>query len=224
MREGLGAAVDAGPVCGFVPAGRAAHAGEDPGDDLLAEGEQGREWVWVPALGRRWVVGGWGGGVMASRGVEPAGAEEGEEHKGERGAKKSKSPEAGKEQGASRERSRAVKGKGGDREGAEVGPAQPEAGGEGEAEEDWDWQWQLTEGAAGEEGDAGAAEGGGEPLGYAGEVGVMIRGKPLRNGLCSVALWCCALVALNREDVFAFGVGLEAGAAETDPERGEAVY
>ena len=41
--EGLVVAVDGGPVGGFAAAAGAADAGEDGGDDLVAEGEEGRD-------------------------------------------------------------------------------------------------------------------------------------------------------------------------------------
>src|SRR5258708_25458342 len=68
--EGLVVAVDGGPVRWLASAARAAHAREDGGDDLVAEGEQGGDGA--GRLGRGVVAAGAGPRLVA--GVAPRGA------------------------------------------------------------------------------------------------------------------------------------------------------
>lgn len=82
-------------------------------------------------------------------------------------------------------------------------------------------QWQPIEHAVGQETDAGAAEGGGEPLCHAGEAGDDL-GKVLQAA-AAAQLFGVVHGGLETQDVLALGGGLQLQAPEGHLEPGQAV-
>ena len=103
--------------------------------------------------------------------------------------------------------------------GADPGLVQVDAAGAGGAEPGW--QRELIEGAIGDEADIGAVEGGGEPLGHAGQAGDDDR--ELLQRPAAAQLPGVVHGRLQAQDVFAFGVGLQLQEPEADPAPGQAV-
>src|SRR5258708_9406008 len=163
--EGLVVAVDGGPVRWHASAARAAHAREDGGDDLVAEGEKGGD-----GAGRS------GRGVVAAGPARVDGEVLAAELAQVVGALPDRVagvlvelPGVGGDLGDGEAMWCGCEGRCRRQGGADAGLVQVDAAGAGRAEPGG--QRQLVEEAVGDEADVGAVQDVGEPVGHAGEAG-----------------------------------------------------
>src|SRR6266568_837511 len=213
--EALVVAVDAGPVRGLASPAGAADPGQDGGDDLVAEGEQGGDGA--GRLGRDVVAAGpagLGGEVLAAELAQVVGG-----LPGGVAAVVGQGADLGGMLGDGESVWRGGQGQRGRQGGADPGPVEVDAGGAGGAEPGG--QWQVVEGGAGDEGDVGAVECGGEPAGDAGEAGDDL--GEVADAAAAAQFPGVADGGFEAQDVFALGAGLALEQPEADPEPGQAV-